>query len=276
MTVNRFHDSTLPGLFRSFWKNRSLIGQMTRREVVGRYRGSLFGLAWSLFNPILMLVVYTIVFSVVFKARWGLDTQESKSDFAVVLFVGLIVHGLLAECVNRAPGLIVSNANFVKKVVFPLEILPWVAMGAALFQVAVCTLVLLAAQLVLNLSLPWTAVFLPIVLLPLVLATMGFSFFLSATGVFVRDITQAVGIITTVMLFLAPVFYPVSALPQEYQIWVLINPLTLIIEEARKVLIWGKLPEWSSLGIYGIASLAVAWAGFWWFQKTRNGFADVL
>lgn len=263
-------------MWASLWRHRYLIWQMSKREVIGRYRGSVMGLAWSFFNPVIMLAVYTFVFSMVFKARWGVGSQESKADFAIILFVGMIVHGLFAECVNRAPGLILSNVNYVKKVVFPLEILTWVAMGSALFHAMISLAVLLIAQLIVNFSLPWTAVLFPLVILPLLLATMGVAWVLSAIGVFVRDIGQTTGIITTVLLFVSPVFYPVSALPKEYQHWLLLNPLTFVIEEARNVLIWGKMPDWAGWGISFLVSLAIAWAGFWWFQKTRKGFADVL
>lgn len=249
---------------------------MSRREVIGRYRGSVMGLAWSFFNPLLLLVVYTFVFSVVFKARWGTDSAESKGEFAILLFVGMIVHGLFAECVNRAPGLILSNVNYVKRVVFPLEILPWAAMGATLFHTGVSLMVLLAVQLILSHSLPWTLILLPLILLPLMLVTIGFSWLLAATGVFMRDIAQTTGIFTTVLMFLAPVFYPISSLPKEYQGWMHLNPLTFIIEQARQVLIWGNMPDWLGLGIYCAVSLVFAWIGFWWFQKTRKGFADVL
>ena len=263
-------------MWASLWRHRYLIWQMSKREVIGRYRGSVMGLAWSFFNPVIMLAVYTFVFSMVFRARWGVGSQESKADFAIILFVGMIVHGLFAECVNRAPGLILSNVNYVKKVVFPLEILTWVAMGSALFHAMISLAVLLLAQLIVNFSLPWTAVLFPLVILPLLLATMGVAWVLSAIGVFVRDIGQTTGIITTVLLFVSPVFYPVSALPKEYQHWLLLNPLTFVIEEARNVLIWGKIPDWAGWGISFLASLAIACAGFWWFQKTRKGFADVL
>lgn len=275
-TSDRRHLTSLHELFCSFWRNRQLIAQMAKREVVGRYRGSVMGLAWSFFNPILMLVVYTFVFSTVFKARWGVGGEETQVDFAVVLFVGMIVHGLFAECVNRAPQLIISNTSFVKKVVFPLETLPWVAMGSTLFHTAISLVVLLAMQLILDARLPWTALLLPLVLLPLIFATMGFAWFLAATGVYVRDIGQTTGIFTTVLLFVSPVFYPTSALPENFQRALMLNPLTFIIEQARQVVIWGRLPDWIGLGVYSLASLTIAWAGFWWFQKTRRGFADVL
>jgi len=249
---------------------------MTKREVVGRYRGSVLGLAWSFFNPIVMLSVYTFVFSEVFKARWGTGGGEDKASFAVFLFVGMIVYGLFAECVNRAPGLIVSNANYVKKVVFPLEILPSVAMGSALFHASISLVVLLSAQLLFNQRLPWTIVFLPVILLPLLLATAGVAWVLSSLGVFVRDISQITGILTTVLMFLSPVFYPLSALPKKFQLWLNLNPLTFIIEAARNALIFGDAPYWTGLVFVLAASLAIATGGFWWFQKTRKGFADVL
>ena len=274
-TVHQPYPTSPRALFASFWGNRELIVQLTRREVLSRYRGSILGLAWSFFNPLLMLVVYTFVFSVIFKARWG-PNEESTADFAIVLFVGLIIHGLFAECVNRAPGLILANVNYVKKVVFPLEILPWVAAGSALFHAAVSIAVLLAAQFVFYHALAWTVVFLPIVLVPLLFSTMGLAWFLSSIGVYVRDIGQTIGIFTTVLLFLSPVFYPVEALPENYRILLLLNPLTPVIGDARRVLIWGEVPDWAGSMLYLAASFAVAWLGFWWFQRTRRGFADVV
>ena len=276
MNPHQQHRTSPIEIARSYWRNRGLIWQLTRRQVVGRYRGSVMGLAWSFFNPILMLLVFTFVFSVVFKARWGIGADETKTDFAIILFVGMIIHGLFADCVNSAPGLILSNVNYVKKVVFPLEILPWVAMGSALFHTAVSLAVWSVFYLLLNASFHWTAVLLPVVILPLVLATMGIAWILTSLGVFVRDITQVIGILTTVLLFLSPIFYPVSALPKEYQPLLHINPLTFMIEEARNVLIWGRMPDWAGWAIYFAVSLVIAWIGFWWFQKTRKGFADVL
>jgi len=269
------YPTTIRELFLSQWRNRHLIVQLTKRDVLGRYRGSMMGLAWSFFNPLIMLTVYTFVFSVVFKARWSV-AGEDKINFAIILFVGLIVYGLFAECINRAPGLILSNSNYVKKVVFPLEILPSVALGSALFHAGVSLAVLLAAQLVINQRLPWTVVIFPVILLPLLLATMGFAWLLSALGVYVRDIGQTTTIFTTILMFLSPLFYPVSALPKRYQLWIHLNPLTFIIEEGRNVLIFGKTPNWIGLGVALAMGLVLSAVGFWWFQKTRKGFADVL
>jgi homopolymeric O-antigen transport system permease protein len=276
MNPHQAHPATPTAMFSSLWRNRQLIWQMTRREVVGRYRGSIIGLAWSFFNPVLMLIVYTFVFSVVFKARWNVSGDESKTDFAIILFTGMIVFNLFAEIVNRAPGLIVYNVNYVKKVVFPLEILSWVALGSVLFHSLVSLSVLLLAQFIFNQSLPWTIVLFPLVLLPLIFASLGAAWFLAAIGVFVRDVGQITGVITTILMFLSAVFYPLSALPERYQNLLKLNPLVLIITESRNVLIYGSLPDWSWLGLALLMGLVIAFAGFWWFQKTRKGFADVL
>jgi lipopolysaccharide transport system permease protein len=252
---------------------------MSRREVVGRYKGSVMGLLWSFLNPLFMLVVYTFFFAVVFKSRWGAapaGTEESKTLFAVLLFVGMIVHGLFAEVLNRAPNLILGNVNYVKKVVFPLEILPAISMGTALFHSMVSVAVLLLVFLATNGYLHWTLVFFPLILIPLVIFTVGLAWILASLGVFVRDVGQSIGLGMTVMLFLSPVFYPVSALPESMQPWMLANPLTFIIEQARAVLIWGQQPNWYGLLTYTVVATLVAWLGYVWFQKTRKGFADVL
>jgi lipopolysaccharide transport system permease protein len=263
-------------LIRSLLRNRQLIGQLVRRQVIGRYRGSVMGLFWSFLNPVFMLMVYTLVFSVIFKARWGMDANESKAQFAVVLFVGMIVHGLFAEVANRSAEVILGHASYVKKVVFPLEILPVVCLGAALFHSLVSMLVLLIVFAAFNGFLHWTAVFAPLVLLPLLIFTLGLAWLLASLGVFIRDIGQGIGIVTTAMLFLAPVFFPVTALPEAFRPLMMANPLTFIIEQVRDVLIWGQLPDWLGLGIYTLAATGMACAGYAWFQMTRKGFADVL
>ena len=223
-----------------------------------------------------MLAVYTFVFSVVFKARWGLGENESRTDFAIMLFAGMIVFGLFSEILNRSPLLVTANANYVKKVVFPLEILPWVAFGSSLFHSMISLIVLLLAQLVINFNIPWTIIFFPFVMLPLIFFSMGFSWFLSALGVYVRDIGQITGLLTTLLMFVSAVFFPVSSLPEQYQIWLKLNPLVLIITESRKSLILGEMPDWTSMLVALAASFVVAFAGFWWFQKVRKGFADVI
>jgi lipopolysaccharide transport system permease protein len=274
--VRAKHGAWPQDLFLSFWRHRGLIWQLTKREIIGRYRGSFMGLLWSLFNPLLMLAVYTFVFSVVFKARWSLEGNSSKAEFAIILFAGLITFNLFAECVNRSPGLILGNVNYVKKVVFPLEIMPWVTMGAALFHALVSIGVLLGFFLVVHHFIHWTVLLLPLVWFPFLLFTMGICWFLAATGVFVRDVGQIVGIITTAMLFTSPIFYPLTALPESYRNWLEVNPLTFVLEQVRAVAIFGSSPDWLGLGIYLLGATVFAGLGFAWFQKTRRGFADVI
>lgn len=271
----RGHTANPVQLARGIWRARDLVWQMTRREVVGRYRGSVLGLFWSFFNPVLMLTIYTFVFSVAFKARWG-EGGESKFEFALILFAGLIVYNLFAECINRAPTLILSNVNYVKKVVFPLEILPLVTLGAALFHGAISLGVLLIFYVMVASSLHWTVVFVPLVLLPLLLTTLGISWFLASLGVFLRDVAQTVGLLTMVLMFLSPIFYPISVLPEKYRTFLYMNPLTFIIEQMRNVVLWGKAPSWPGLIVLTAVGVLVALLGAVWFQKTRRGFADVL
>jgi lipopolysaccharide transport system permease protein len=259
----------------SAWRHRWLMFSLIKREVVGRYRGSMLGMLWSFFNPVFMLVVYTFVFSVVFKARWP-GEDGSRVKFALVLFAGLLVFNLFSECIGKAPSLVLANVNYVKKVVFPLELLPWVSLGSALFHMLVSFGVWLLFYLFF-LGLPDLHVLLfPLVLLPLIFFIMGASWFLAALGVFLRDIGQVVSLLITILLFLSPIFYPVAALPEKYQWWQQLSPLTLVIEQARDVLIYGRSPNMALYVANLTASGVVAALGFAWFQRMRKGFADVL
>lgn len=251
---------------------------MIKREVIGRYRGSFLGLLWAFVNPVLMLSIYTFVFGVVFKVRLpqSNDMYEDKFAFALQLFTGLILFNLFSECLSRAPGLILANVNYVKKVIFPLEILPLVSLGSALFHAGISFLVLLSFLLVISHPIHWTLIFLPVILPPLILLIMGLSWILASIGVFVRDIGQFIGLILTMLLFLSPIFYPASALPESVRDYLFLNPLTFIIEQTRAVILYGQLPDWSGLIIYYLLAFLTAWIGLIWFQKTRKGFADVL
>lgn len=262
-------------LVASFWRNRYLIKASVGREVVGRYRGSFLGILWSFFNPMFMLAVYTFVFSVVFKARWN-GGSDSKTEFALILFAGLMVFNLFAECINRAPGLILAHSNYVKKVVFPLEILVWVNLGGALFHACISLLVWLLAYIILFGTPHFSIVFLPIVIFPLLFFIVGLSWWLASLGVYLRDISQFIGIVTTAMLFLSPIFYSASSLPENYQIVLQLNPLTNVIAQVRGLLLWGEMPDLSILCIQYVVAICIACIGFTWFQKTRKGFADVI
>lgn len=256
-------------------RNRSLIMASARREVLGRYRGSILGILWSFFNPLLMLAVYTIVFSVVFNARWSTG-GNSKIEFALLLFAGLMIFNLFAECINRAPTLILSNANYVKKVVYPLEILPAITLLASLFHTLISLGVWLVAYILFIGPPHATTLLLPIVILPLTTLIMGLSWILASLGVFLRDVSQVVGIATSALMFLSPIFYPVDAFPENFRYLLYLNPLTPAIEMTRDVLYWGRTPNAVTLIIYWFAAALIAWLGFSWFQKTRTGFADVL
>lgn len=259
-----------------------LILQLIHREIAGRYRGSMLGMLWSLITPLFMLGVYTLVFGSIFKARWsGVDAgaasaQHSVGEFAVILFPGLIVFQLFAEVINRAPTLVLSNRNYVKKIVFPLEVLPLVALGSALFHAGVSLVVLLAFMIAFMGHVPLTALLLPFVIAPFMLMILGLSWFLASLGVYVRDVAQLLGTIVTALMFLSPVFFPASALPEQVRALLFLNPIALPIEEARNVLLWGRTPDWIALGLYTVVALAVAALGRLWFEKTRKGFADVL
>lgn len=265
------------GLINTF-NYRELLLQLTRRDIAGRYKGSIVGVAWSLLTPLFMLSVYTFVFGTIFNARL---TDNAKQDtvtlsFAVPLFAGLIIYQLFAEVVNRAPTLVLSNVNYVKKVVFPLELLVPVALGSALFHAAVSFIVLLAFKLAADGSIPVTALWLPVLLMPFCLVILGFGWMLASLGVFFRDITQLTGTIVTALMFLSPIFFPISALPERLRWWINLNPIAYPVEEARNVLLKGDTPNVISLASYSALALVIMIAGYKWFQRTRGGFADVL
>lgn len=255
--------------------NRGLIASLVRREVLGRYRGSALGLLWSILNPLVMLGVYTFVFSVVFKNQW-IGGRGTRTEFALALFAGLMVFNLFSECIGRAPSLILGNVNFVKKVVFPLEVLPVVVLGSALFHLLV-SLAVWVLFYVFALGLPAaTALLLPVMLAPLVLMILGISWGLAALGVFVRDVAQLVGVVLMMLMFLSPVFFQVAALPEAYRPFLYLSPVTVAIEQVRDITMWGRLPSWGEWTAYSCAATVVAALGFLFFQKTRRGFADVL
>jgi lipopolysaccharide transport system permease protein len=259
----------------SAWRQRVLIRRLARREVEARYRGSILGLLWSCVMPLLMLGVYTFVFSVVLRGRWGIP-GESRGQFALMLFAGMVLFAIFSECVNRAPGLMLENVSYVKKIVFPLEVMPCVVLLAALFNAAVSVLILLGFHLVVRGLPPATVVLLPVVVLPLILFALGLSWFLASVGVFLRDLRQVVGVATMMLLFLSPIFYPVTAVPEAFRAYIQANPMTWILEQSRQVLFWGQIPDWRSWALLLCASWAVAWLGYGWFIRTRKGFADVV
>jgi len=265
----------LPAFLSTPFSYKSLIINMIKRDITERYRGSFLGILWSLITPILLLTIYTFVFSFVFKARWGQE-QSNQYEFAVVLFAGLIIYNLFAECLGRAPQLILNNVNYVKKVVFPLEILPWVSLGSALFHAFTSLCILLLFLPFTGHTLSITCLWLPVIIMPFLLLIIGVSWFLAATGVFMRDINQLMNMLLTMLMFMSPIFYPLSALPEQLQGLLYLNPITLIVEQVRAVLIWGVPPDGNALMIYSAVAIILYSLGGLWFQKTRKGFADVL
>lgn len=255
----------------------SLISQLTRRAIFERYRGSVLGILWSFLTPLMMLIIYTFVFGTIFKARWQVaDRSADTGEFAVILFAGLIIHGLFADVVLQAPSLITGNVNFVKKVIFPLRVLTVVSVASALFQMLISLLVLLIfATFVIGVP-PITLLWLPVILLPFLLLLLGFSWFLSALGVYLRDISQILSPIVVASLFLSPTFFPLSAMPAAFRPYLYLNPITLIVEQARGVIIFGSTPDFMSLAVYTAVAIVVCGMGYFWFHKTRKGFADVL
>lgn len=264
-----------PGhLFVSLYRHRSLLAQLTRREITARYRGTVLGMVWAVLVPVFMLCVYTFVFSVIFKARWG--GADSATAFAPYLFCGLIVYSLFAECAGRAPALFVSQPNYITKIIFPLEILPAVVLGSALFNAGLSTCVLLFFLIVTHWALPVTVLLLPVVLAPLCVFACACTLALAVLGVYMRDMEQFISILLTVLMFLSPIFYPLSAVPEKFRVFLAFNPIAPVIAAGRDVVILGVMPDWGGLIVYALISL-IALEGAWWFySKARKGFADVV
>lgn len=266
----------LPSFPRALWQHRELWWKLSRREIQGRYRGSILGWGWSFITPLLMLAVYTFVFSEVFQARWS-DVETSGSlTFAINLFAGLIVFSVFAETADKSPSLILANSNLVTKVIFPLEILPAVSMAAAVFHAVTSLLVLFIFEMISQGSVPATTTWLPLVWLPLLSGCLGLGWALAALGVYLRDLQQFTGVTVNLLMFLSAVFYPLTALPPAWQPILKLNPLVMIIEQTRAVAVLGSQPSLTYLGWGCLVGLIVCELGFRAFQKARRGFADVI
>ncbi|WP_319424437.1 ABC transporter permease [Burkholderia plantarii] len=261
-------------MYRIIKRNRALIHGLIQREISSRYRGSMLGILWSVLNPLLMLGVYAFVFTVVFKPKWA--QASPKSEFVMAMYAGIIVFNFFSECVNRAPGLILANVNYVKKVVFPLEILPVVTLGSAAFQLAINLVIWLVFYIAWFGAPGLSILLLPVVLLPLFAMTLGISWLLAALGVYLRDISQVIGIAVMMLMHLSPVFYPLSMVPARFRTILSFGPLTLAVEQARDAMMWSRGPDWMAWFEYLLVALIVAALGFFWFEKTKKGFSDVL
>jgi lipopolysaccharide transport system permease protein len=258
------------------WAGRTILRQFVRREIFGRYRGSVLGVGWAFLTPLMMLAVYTFVFVGVFKARWPGAESAGGVAFALRLFAGLIVFNLFSEVVGRAPLLMLDQPNLIKKVVFPLELLSFVSLGSALVHFLLGVGILLVGTAVLDNGLSLRVFLLPVVLLPLLPMLLGLSWLLSALGIYVRDIGPVVGLGVSFLLFLSPVFYSLHSLSERLQFWMSLNPLTPVIESLRSVVFLNAPPDWTSWGLAMVFGLLMAALGAWSFAFLRSGFADVV
>jgi lipopolysaccharide transport system permease protein len=263
-------------LVRNLWRHRELIRQFTRRAVEGRYRGSVLGLLWSLINPLVLLLIYTFVFGIVFQARWPQARTDSLEEFALVLFCGITTFGIFQECVGQAPGLVIGVPNYVKKVVFPLEVLPVSTLGAALFHALISLAILVVGNLLISGVIHWTLILLPLVVLPLIFLSLGLAWLLASLGVFIRDINYAIALILQVLFYMSAIFYSPARLPEPFRTIIGLNPLTVIVEDVRRVVLWGLLPDWFALAVWLSVSMIIMLLGYAWFMKTKKAFADVI
>lgn len=253
--------------------------QFTVRSVEMRHRGSYLGVFWTVLNPLLMLAMYVVVFGFIFRSKFNAFPHETPVDYSLAVFMGLILFHLTADTIAAAPTYIITNPNLVKKVVFPLEILPLANTSATWFHFGISFVLLLIACFVTGR--PPSAsglLWLPIILAPHVLFTVGLSWILAALGVFFRDISQVVGFTSQVLLYASGVFIPVHAMQTYPLLWNILkwNPLLHTVELSRRALLWDQPIDFQFLGYTWIAGTAVFLFGAWFFKKWQPAFADVL
>jgi lipopolysaccharide transport system permease protein len=248
--------------------------ELTKREFSGRYRGSFGGIVWSFAQPLFLLTVYTIAFGVILKSRWGFS--GSTADYALMLFAGLIVFNTFSECLSKSTTLVTNNPNFVKKVVFPLELLPIVTVATALIHALIGVIVWFVGYALLFGTPKATAILFPVILVCLVPVLLGVGWMLSALGVIVRDISQLTGMLSHTLLFLTPIFYSIEAAPPLLQNLLMLNPLTFLVEQFRLTLFYGQMPALKGLAIYFVLASLFAWVSLVLFRQLRPTFADMV
>lgn len=263
-------------MFAGLYANRNLIKELTWREAMGRYRGAYLGMLWSLVTPLMMLLVYSFVFGVIFRARWGASKGENELEYALALFCGLILFNVFSDCVTRAPRLILDSSNYVKKVVFPLEILTVTTLFSSLIHGGISLGILLLALLLFHPVFSVTWYLFPLTLLPLCALSLGLSWFLCSMGVFFRDVGHTIGLAVQALLMVSGVFFPTAAVPESLQRVVRLNPLVTILEDARRTLMWGQVPDWQWWGVVTVLSFVIMQLGYLWFMRTKGAFADVI
>jgi homopolymeric O-antigen transport system permease protein len=260
--------------WQGLYSRRKLIRLMVKRDLLGRYKGSFAGALWTVVNPLALLFIYWFVFSVVLRVRIG--PEGKPIDFVFYILAGLLPWMAFSEALIRSNTCILENPNLVKKVVFPLEILPVNTTLSSAVNSMVGILLLILLVLGSRGRLPWTVVLLPVVLLPQLLMTVGLGWFLAGLGVFVRDTNHSIGLVLTVWMFLCPIVYPASMVPKGLLPWFRINPFLPVVDGYRSVLLNGTLPD-GFLYLYLVGmSLLIFFLGYYWFSRTKKAFADVV
>lgn len=260
---------------RAWLANGSLIWLLVQREILKRYRGSILGLTWSILTPLVLLAIYTAVFSSVLKMQWS-PGRSGFGDFALMLFCGLVPFNFLNEALSGSVMSIAGSPNYVRRIAFPVEVLPCVQVGSAAVHAAISTVILLFGILLLMGEYHWTIIVLPLVWLPYLVFTVALCLLAAGVGVFVRDIGHLVGLVMSVLFFLSPIFYPVTAVPESVQWFFSLNPIAQIAAGVRNACVEGRLPDWSSWSLHLLAGAALLLASAGWFQSVRKRFSDVL
>jgi lipopolysaccharide transport system permease protein len=264
-------------VWRPLWqlpRQRDLISSLARRELQARYKGSALGLLWALLTPAVMIAIFTFIFAGIFGARF--TTNSSHWDYALYLYCGLLPWTMMQETIQQSAGTIISHANLVKRVVFPLETLPVAQTLAALGNQLFGTVVLLVAMLIIRRHLPATVVLFPVLLIPQLMFALGAAWLIASLGVFLRDIAQGINLALMTWMYLTPIIYPESIVPERFRTLINYNPFTPLVSSYRRVLLDGYLPEWRGLGYFTVVALIVFVFGYWWFARTRKNFADVI
>jgi lipopolysaccharide transport system permease protein len=262
---------------RNLWSYRELALQMAKRDIQGRYRAARLGLLWSVLNPLVLLAIYTFVFTEVFRVRWNDNSTESRGMFALTMFCGMLLFNLFSEVVTRAPQMVVANPNYVKKIVFPLEIFIVSGLLSGIFNMLIGYVVWFIGWGVVVREWPHVSVlWFPLVIVPVCLTSAGLSWLLASLGVFVRDVGQAVILAVQVLFFATPIFYPIERVPQRFRRVLELNPLTHAIEDVRQVLMHDGSPNWHWWLVSTGAAAVLAVLGYAFFMKSKRAFADVI
>lgn len=260
----------------TFLARKDLLYQFSIKEIKNKYRGSYLGFLWIFIAPFVMLSVYTFVFSVIFRAKWNIGDGRSGIDFAIPLLCGLIVFNIFSECATRAPSLMLTHANYVKKVNFPLEILPVSVLVSALLHFVINFCILLVAVCVFIGIPPVGVLLVPVLLVPFGFFILGVTLFLSSLGVFVRDLFYSITLVVQILFFMTPVVYPLNAVPEKFRAIVNLNVMAVFIENTRSLILATGTVDWEAWAIASAASFGVFAAGYWWFMQTKKMFGDVL